>query len=249
MKKLGQIVHAANPQGSASLPSRWLARELPAERDAAGMPVRFDRTCDRAIPDRLVRFRSLEGTPTELRRALTADERAAIEGRKAALTDALSPYSNDERDAVEAEVAAMFSGFRSMRAQDDNMIATIEVTCAVLREFPLWAIAKGCKMIATRKAVIDGRRLDERYAPNDAEVHAVVEGEVKTYRRALNEASAILDAPVALPDPVRITRREIEAKLARTIEPQSIGDDYMARTMADLERRRLAREAQAASSG
>jgi len=164
---------------------------LPAERDADGLPVEFDRECDHEIPRRLFCSWKEEGKPREVVRALTAGERAKLDARAAALEQALR-YLPDEERPIKAELAAMFSGFRSMRQQGEDIAATVEITRGVLRQFPLWAIAKGCMKIAQGRA-----RLDRRYAPNDAEINKVIAGIVRPYCEAIDRARALLLAPVA----------------------------------------------------
>jgi hypothetical protein len=116
------------------------------------------------------------------------------------------------RSPVEAEIAAMFSGFRTMCQQGEDAEPLVEVTKRVLREFPLWAIAQGCLRMAKGKA-----GLDRRYAPNDTEVFPVVEEIVRPYRRRLETVKALLAAPVedTGPEAPKPSREELERKRRR----------------------------------
>lgn len=221
-------------------PSQSLAPELPARRDAAGVPVLFDSQCDRTIPDRLVCDRDLAGVPREIRRAMTPSERAEVEGRVVALRAALQPHGEEYRAAVEAEIAAMLSGFRSMRAQGEDAMAMVEITRAVLRDYPLWAIAKACALIAQGNAYAVGRRLDPRFAPNDAEIYAVVEDVVVRHRRALTQLAGLLEAKVRLPPPPRAER----PAPAQSAPPERFEPGHHERVAADLAARRAQRESQ-----
>ncbi len=178
-------------------------------------------------------------------RALRPDERLKLEGRAQALQVALLPFGDDEIDAVEAEIAAMFSGFRAMRQQGDDVEAIVAVTRRVVREFPSWAIAKACLLIAQNKADVDGKKLDRRFTPNDSEIYAVVEGVVKLRKDALKSATALLAAPVETPSPPRasdgpeIAFPQRPSQLPPTIDARP---GYASRVMADLELRRARRE-------
>lgn len=140
----------------------------------------------------------VDGEPQTIRRALAPDERAKLEVRVRALRDGLAPFAEPERRKVESLVAAMFGGFRAMRQDGDDAVAIVEVTCHVLREFPLWAISEAMIEIAQGKA-----GLDRRFAPNDAQIFAVVERAVRAFRKTLEIAEAILVAPVEPPTTAR----------------------------------------------
>ena len=127
-----------------------------------------------------------------MRRGMRADERAAVEVRGAALALALRPFAEaDDGSAVMASIGAMFSGFRSMRQQGDDIEATVRITMAVLREFPAWAINQTCLKIARHET-----KHDPRFAPNDAELADQVRAVLKPYREALDAARALLGSAV-----------------------------------------------------
>lgn len=171
---------------SPATPSPGLA--LAAKRTSEGLPVIYDDICDRAIPQVVLSSWREDGKPQELRRPLSTRERQMLEARGLALTQALAPFTDDQRSQVEAAVAGMLSGFRSMRNASTD---TVEVTLAVLRDFPAWAISRACLMIARNEV-----GLDKRFAPNDAEIHAVVQRVVKRYEEASDKIGLLLVAPV-----------------------------------------------------
>jgi len=120
----------------------------------------------------------------------------------------------------------MFSGFRFMRQQGDDVEATLEITLAALREFPLWAIEQACLKIARGKA-----GLDRRYSPNDAEIVAVVADIVAVHVANLQEVRGLLGARVRdIKKRPRPTQAEIEAKFGRPLPTRP-------RPESDFERR------------
>jgi hypothetical protein len=164
---------------------------LPPKRDAEGLPVTFDLECDREIPKRVFSAWKEDRKAREIVRELSVSEHEILAVRATALEQALEPYRPVENEQVRACIAAMFSGFRSMRQVGEEMSATVEITSNVSRSLPAWAIAKACMMIARGQT-----DLDNRFAPNDTEIFAVVEGIVRPYREALQRAHALLSAPV-----------------------------------------------------
>lgn len=164
---------------------------LPAKLDAEGLPAFLDRECDIEIPVRVFSGVILSNSHRELVRALTEEERAKVESRALALQNALAPFSPAEKDQVEADVGAMLSGFRALRQEGDNGTAMVEVTCAVIQEFPRWAIGKACIAIAQGRV-----ELDPRYAPNDGQIYKAVADIVQPYIARLRTARDLLAAPV-----------------------------------------------------
>jgi hypothetical protein len=160
------------------------------------------------------------------------------------LTEALLPFGLQEIAAVEAELAAMLSGFRANRQQGEDGEAMVEVTRRVLREFPAWAISRACLLIATNQAEVDGKRLDRRFAPNDTEIHAVVSAVVKMRREALASAQALLGAPVASkPEPAGPRLIQHDWHVFDWHKFTRIGDGKHAqRVAADLAARKARRE-------
>lgn len=256
METIGRAIAAVAAKAAAGVglqPTLSIKPVLPAKRDANGLPSIADEECDIAIPRRVLSAWIPDGGQRAVIRALTAKERALVEGRAGALRDALRPFAPTEQGRVNAEIAAMFNGFRSMRQQDEDVTATVEVTRRVLREFPLWAISRGCLLIAQKKA-----DLDPKWPPNDSQIYGVVEEIVRYFRARLVAADGLLSAPVESPDPPRPTAEEIAARLGREVGPLASkpkrrdpfeGDGKHAqRVMADIEARRARRVLEATGS-
>lgn len=212
-------------------PSRSTAPALPAKRPSV------DRLCDITLP-RLICWRPDSG-PYELVRELAPAERGQLEMRREILDAGLRPFGDAEKPDLEAALGAMFSGFR-MRQQGKAVMATIEITLAVLREFPSWAISEACLQIARGESA-----LDEHWPPTDAEIYGVCDDLVRNWRRAQRTTIELLQAKVASREPLqKPTKAEIEAKIGRRIGERDERDTgYAARVAADLERRRQEREA------
>lgn len=202
----------ANAKASLSRGSRFNAPALPAS--TADAPRYFDRWCDAELP-KLFSAVKVDDAPRAVVRALADGERSSLESRRNELAAALQPFVTDERDMVEAELAAMLGGFRSLRQSGESAEGMVVVLSGVLSVFPLWAIAKGCVKIVRREA-----ELDPRWPPNDTEVYGAVDAIVREYRKALESAEALLAAPVealqALPAP-RPSAMDVEAKLGRPV--------------------------------
>ena len=197
MRKIGAVVTlVAGETGLASPAPRSSMPALPAKRDANGLPVRLDQEYDIALPRQLFAAWIPDTGLRAMVRALSADERAKIEARANALEDALRPFTRNDEHAVRASVNGLFSGYRAMRQLGDDARAVVEVTMAVLREFPAWAITQAC-----RKIVCGETKLHRRFAPNDSEIFDVVAGVVRFYGENLRQAKALLDAPVDEPAP------------------------------------------------
>jgi hypothetical protein len=171
---------------------------LPAKRDVNGLPVVLDRECDIELPRELFEAWIPDAGKRAIVRALSAEERAKIEARATALEDALKPFTGDDEHIVRATINGLFSGYRAMRQQREDARAVVDVTLAVLRGFPAWAIARAC-----RKIVCGEARLDRRFVPNDGEIFEIVAGVVRPYRENLRQAEALLDAPLVEPPPPR----------------------------------------------
>ena len=137
----------------------------------------------------LVCFRENNGD-IEIRRPLSAEERDAIEARKAALDPVIEPYGPDDRTDLEACLGTMFAGFRSMRQQGDTVATTVMITLGVLRKFPAWAIQATCGKAAAGV-------INPHWPPNDAELATVVRALVQPYRAAHDRARRLLEAKVS----------------------------------------------------
>lgn len=249
MEKIGQAASGMLTRitaGEDSHPSRSVALRRPA--DAGSLSVYHDHECDIDLPARLFSAWHPAGGQRAIIRALTNDERGKLTARVELLTSAIAGYTETEQPSVEAEIAAMLNGFRSMRQRGDEVTATVQIIARVLRDFPPWAIAKGCMSIARQEA-----GLDPRFPPNDNQIYAVVDEIVKPYRRRLLRSQALLAAPVEATE-ARPTREQVEAMLGRKIpearpgrppveDNQDRGDGRHAeRVMADLAARKARRE-------
>lgn len=235
MEQIGKLAVALVERASQGSPSS--APALPATTTEE--PALFDHACDLELP-RLLSAWIPDYGPREIRRALTPAERAAVLARATTLQFSLTGYLDGECNAVEADIAAMFGGFRAMRQQGDDAEATVAATAGVLRGFPAWAIRQGCLKIARNQA-----GLNRRYAPNDTEVFTVIDDIVKDYRKRLAMAETLLAAPVAsprkLPALSEIKPNGIQPvgaqPDARLVEPVNDGK-HAARVAVDLARRR-----------
>ncbi len=175
---------------------------LPAKRDAKSLPVRLDKECDIELPQQLFAAWIPDTGPRAIVRPLTAEERAKIEARAGALEDALKPFTRTDEHAVRASINGLFSGYRAMRQFGEDARAVVDVTVAVLRDFPAWTIAQ-----ALRKIVCGETKLDRRFPPNDTEIFAVTADVVGPYRENLRQAKALLDAPIDEPPPRGLSGR------------------------------------------
>lgn len=208
-------------------------------------PRYFDRYTDTELR-RLFSAWKPDNGPQAIVRELTSGERAELTQRARELHDGLCGYLSHERAEVDASLAAMFGGFRSMRQEGDAAESLMLVTANVLREFPVWAIVKGCMKIAQNQA-----GLDRRWPPNDAEIYEIVSDVVKEYRRTLANIDALLAAPVDAPrqmiapaitppNDVRPLGADPQAPL---VEVRPNDGKHAARVAAQLAAKRAEREA------
>jgi len=248
MANIGNAAMRVLEVAKASQPS---PSNVPAKRGAEIAPAWFDRETDVEMPNRLFSAWQSALGPRQVRRALTVSERGKLEARAAALSAGLIPFSRDQEGLVDAEIAAMFNGFRSMRQQGEDVAFTVEVTRRVLREFPLWAIAEGCMAIAQRRAVTNPP-LDARWPPNDGQIFEVVAGVVKHHRKALSTVTALLEATVEPPAPPRQEPPEQGEQYPQWMRAADLGPlenmappdgKHAQRVMADIEARKAQRTA------
>jgi hypothetical protein len=197
MQRLGnfteQMLIAADDRerrATATLPSRRVASRVPE-----AVPF-LDRRTDLEIPRRLISFRETGGK-IELRRAMTAEERRAVEQRAADLEGALAPWSEGARPYLQECLGVMFAGFRSRRDGEADAEISVDITLSALRSFPAWAIARASSDIQQGKT-----KLDKKYAPHDVEIVGVCNTIVASHRRHLLAARDLLKA-VAPPEPDR----------------------------------------------
>lgn len=209
----------------------------PAKREASGLPVAFDPDLDR-LGRQLIAFIEEGGRSVEIRRELTPDEKTGIQTRAAALEACLAPYAETDLEAIDSALAALFSGFRSMRQTGADVVATVTITRAVLRNFPAWAIEEACLKIARGDA-----GLDLRYPPNDAQIADVVRDVMKRRKSALDDAKLLLEAKVVAPAP-RVERFALPQRepQAESHEFGPLSPERAAILKADLEGRRRRNE-------
>ncbi len=151
---------------------------------------------DFEIP-KLWRELDVYGRPTRIARALTYDERAVLERRRNELKLGCAPFTAAESDRAVKAMSRMLGGIRSLSKDDlEAAVAGIDGLRYVLEDLPLWAIEKGCLAISQGEAVVDGRKMDRRWAPNDSEVYGVIKEIVAPYRKMLDDVTALLAAPV-----------------------------------------------------
>lgn len=169
---------------------------LPDDRSTLAKPALVDRTVDFDLR-RLWREIDVAGKPTAIARALTAEERHAIERRIAELQIGCSPFTLAEESAAIAPISRMLGGFRSMRHEDDeSAVAALHGLRHVLAPFPVWAIEAGCLSISRDEAMIGDEKLSRKFPPNDSEIYAVIRQIVKPYLAILADAEWLLSAPI-----------------------------------------------------
>lgn len=188
----------------------------------------------------MVCWRPQFGGPTELTRALSSTERGALEAHREGLAHALEPFGEGEQTELAATLGALFSGFRSMRQTGDSVGATIEITLAVLREFPAWAIKKACLGIAQGKFP----DIDQRFPPNDTQIHAAVTDLVAYHRRRLADTERLIEAKVADRTPLK-SRERVQEEF---IEKSFHDGKHAQRIKSDLEKRKQRNEELAQAS-
>lgn len=234
MEQIGQMAREVLARVSAH--SRSLAPVTP--QAGSKPPTTVDRHCDVVLPARLFSAWVPAGGAREIVRPLADAERNALQARADELRDAMTPCQAHQHAAAESAIAAMLSGFRVMRQKGEDVEATVRISRHILRDFPLWAILRGCLLIAQNSA-----GLDPRWAPNDAELCGVVREVVRFHRAALDRCEALLCAPVENSEPARPTPEEIQEQIARLelpARPREWDGNHMARVLADLEARKQA---------
>jgi hypothetical protein len=162
----------------------------------ATLPPVTNRLTDVEIPLRVWSSWKEDGKPRQLRRALTGDERDALEARSNELAPAMEPYSDRDVNRVALALTDMFGGFPSMRTRDDaGVLARIDGVRRVLAEFPTWAIEKACGYIQANGVWRDGA-FDRQWPPSDAEIVAVVRDKLRLYADQHKSAVELLAATV-----------------------------------------------------
>jgi hypothetical protein len=245
MERIATAVLSAMQSGSLS--KHPTADIVPITREDQ-LPALVNLETDRSIPDRVLMWTGSDGV-AELRRPLTLDERTKLERRDSELRSALAPWPQSSREVLEAEVSLMLN-FPANRGLDEiTAMGFVAQYLQLTRGRPHWVIVKVCRMVRLGKA-----GLPTAYCPTEAEFNQLIDREVAYYERALAKAQKVLDAKVRPPEPPKLTRAEIEAKLGRPIGEvkaevkapvRSTADDgnHAARVMADIAARKAQREA------
>lgn len=192
MRQVGEVVAG---RSLLSRPSSAMARRGPLPDQ---MPAISNRLTDIQIPaNAWEAWIPDDGTPRRLRRALTADERQALERRR----DELAPWvagfeGRDEANQVALAVLDMLGSFRSMRQTDEAAVAQVDTIKRTLAPFPAWAIEKACRSIQMNGVWRNGA-FDRQWPPNDSEIIDAVRDKLRLYGDQYRSAVALLEASIA----------------------------------------------------
>lgn len=127
---------------------------------------------------------------------MTAEERAALELRRAELAPWVSGYEGEEEgDRVALALFDMFASFRSLRQTESNAVAQVDAARRALRDFPMWAIVKACESIQLNGVWRNGA-YDRQWPPNDSEIVAEVRDKLRLYGDQYRSAVDLLNAEV-----------------------------------------------------
>lgn len=167
----------------------------PARLSTSGPQILNPRT-DIEIPlSAWSAWKPADGTPRQLRRALTAEERQDLEARRDELAPMVAPYGVRERDEVVLALSDMYGGYTSMRQGDEAAVARLDSVLRLLSGFPAWAIVKACRGIQMNGVWREGK-LDKRWPPNDPEIIHAVQFETQLYAGQHKSACDLLGATV-----------------------------------------------------
>lgn len=127
---------------------------------------------------------------------MTQDERIMVERRAVSLEAALSPQDGDHERMMIA-LAELYDSYRSMRPPvDDEAMRRVQSAARLLAEFPGWAVEVVCVKIRKAGYIINGR-LEQTYAPSDAQIHSAVAEYLEPRRKHMIAAQTLLQAAVA----------------------------------------------------
>lgn len=169
--------------------------------NSSNLPAVTSATTDRDIPQRLWCHWQEAGQPRCLRRALTDDERAALEARAAELAPVLQGHGQHDLSRVRLALSDMIGGF-AQRQDDATVSAKVDSQQRLLAEFPLWAIDRVCRRIRSDGYLRDGK-VERRWPPSDPELFMMVRDVVQVYQHQLRSAAALLAATVD-PDALKL---------------------------------------------
>lgn len=159
------------------------------------MPPITDRTVDIEITRNAWSAWTEAGKPRQLRRPLTDGERSAVLRRANELAPVMAPYRPTETDRVTLALIEMLSGFRSVRGDEVDAVATADNLRRVLAEYPAWAIENACQEIRRDGVWRDGR-FDRQWPPSDPELIDAVRKVARLYGDQYQNAVALLAAEV-----------------------------------------------------
>lgn len=201
MRQLGAGLPAVRQDSQPSVPTsgggRWSAEAMLAIRQEGQLPALLVREADIDIPRRaLEAWIPADGSPRRLRRPLDVQERATLMARRDQLEAWVCGYSSPEQDEIVLAVSDMYSGFGSVRMSTDEAAMRVDAVLRLLIEYPAWAIIRACRNIQRWGVWREGKYC-KRWAPNDPELVAQVENEVRLHRDAHASAVALLNAEVA----------------------------------------------------
>lgn len=168
---------------------------MPSRDPNAPLPKISNRLTDVEIPSSIWNAWKEDGKDRQLRRALTPDERAALEARRDELAPMVEPFHRLDEPHVNIALADMFGSYRSMRQTGEEAMQVVMATTRSLRDFPRWAIEKACRSIQQDGVLRDGK-FDRNWPPNDAEIVHVVREKMRVYGDRHASAVALLEATV-----------------------------------------------------
>jgi hypothetical protein len=160
------------------------------------MPPVTNRETDVEIPNRAFSSWTEAGKPRQLRRPLTADERAALEDRRDELVPVVAPFlAGQQSDRVALALLDMYGAYTSMRGGEDEAAARVDAVLRLLEEWPAWAIIKACNAIR-RNGVWRNGKFDRQWPPSEPELVDAVRKEAALYRDTYDRCVALLTATV-----------------------------------------------------
>jgi hypothetical protein len=237
MERIGtKAVAAAVDSLRFSLNSRGERRnEIAPIADADRLPELRSPEVTRV--ERFVQWTDSAGQLT-LPPPLGDETRSRLTTRAHDLERAIAPCREEHRDRLLGAIAGMLGAFPTMQRHD--RVAALGMAAAYLwtvRERPPWAIVNGCNLVRVGQA-----GLNRSFCPSEPEFSDIVKRLVAPYVDALRRVRLLLSAAVRPPDPPKLSREEIEAKLGRRIGAPPTDEHYMARALSDLEARKARRD-------
>jgi hypothetical protein len=190
---------------AASIASQCTLRREPAPApilDSKQLPKFFVREVDRDIPDRVVAWyeNGQELITPNLRRALTAGERATLSQRRDELETALAaPVTGRHGDRCATAVSGMLSAFPLMARLDmESAVATVGGYLHTVRNYPPWAVIKASEQVRTGMA-----GLNTSFCPSEPDFCELVRKIVAPYELQLHKTEALLSAKPPSAEPSR----------------------------------------------